>query len=243
MQSTLSQQAYDHLRRQLSRGELPPGSRLVNRTLADQIGMSFTPVREAINRLASEGLVEYVRGAGAYVRRVDRQELAELYDVRIQFEPFAAEEAASHITKHEVEELEAICDSWLTICRAVRGNTSGHGTPEQMNLWIDLDEQYHKLIVRASRNRWLQKLIDGMQLMAFSFSSHRTVPEYLTLSRAAITWRRHAELVRALRKHDREQARYWMELQIRRGRESVLKHFAEKGGIPTTSERGATTLS
>ena len=55
---TLSEKAYQHIRRLVSSGELQPGARLVNRALADQLGTSFIPVREAISRLASEGLVE-----------------------------------------------------------------------------------------------------------------------------------------------------------------------------------------
>lgn len=236
MELTLSQQAYDHLRGKLARGELPPGTRLVNRSLAKQIGMSFTPVREAINRLASEGLVEYVRGAGAYVRHVDRQELAQLYDVRLQFEPFAAAEAAEHITKHELEELEAICDAMLQVARAIRGNATDHATSEQMNYWIDLDEQYHQLIVRASRNRWLQKIIKDLQLIAVSFNPHRSVSEFLTLHRAAITWRIHTKLVSSLRKRDPQWARYWMVHQINLGRKSMLAYFNQKKGERTEQE-------
>ena len=89
----------------LTRGDLAPGTRLVNRSLAKELGISFTPLREAINQLASEGLVEYVPGGGAFVRRLDRHQLAQLYDLREALEPFAAAEAAKHITEHELEEL------------------------------------------------------------------------------------------------------------------------------------------
>ena len=92
--STLSEKAYDHIRQQVFSGELGPGDRLVNRALAKQLGTSFIPVREAISRLASEGLVKQVAGAGAFVRSFDRQEISEIYDVRELFEPFAAAQAA-----------------------------------------------------------------------------------------------------------------------------------------------------
>ena len=78
--------------------EFAPGKPLVNRTLADEIGVSVMPVREAINRLTSEGLVEHVPGAGAFVRKVDREQLNHLHVLRDALEGCAAGEATRNIT-------------------------------------------------------------------------------------------------------------------------------------------------
>ena len=66
MQDTLSEKTYRELRRKVLTGELEAGSQLVNRTLAQAMEVSLAPVREAIHRLATEGLVEHVPGAGAF---------------------------------------------------------------------------------------------------------------------------------------------------------------------------------
>lgn len=225
MQSTLSKQAYDQLRARLCRGELPPGTRLVNRTLAKDLGVSFTPVREAINRLASEGLVEYVRGAGAYVRQVGPRELAELYEVRETLEPQAAASAARQISDHELEELQAICDDWHRIVEAIRDNGQPHATPEQMAVWTGGEVAFHAMLVVASRNRWLIRIVDQMQVVAQTFHPQRNMSEFLTLHNASITWRSHMELVRALRRRDADAARDWMTEHIRTGRRCVLEHL------------------
>ncbi|MEM7603659.1 MAG: GntR family transcriptional regulator, partial [Verrucomicrobiota bacterium] len=109
---SLSEKAYQHIRSRVFTGELAPGDRLVNRTLADELGTSFIPVREAISRLASEGLVKQVAGAGAFVRSFDRQEVSEIYDVRELIEPFAAAQAARFITDHELAELQTLLKDW-----------------------------------------------------------------------------------------------------------------------------------
>ena len=70
---SLAEQAYRHIRSKLSNGTFVPGEQLVNRVLATEIGVSVIPVREAINRLATEGLVEHVPGSGAFVRQADSQ--------------------------------------------------------------------------------------------------------------------------------------------------------------------------
>ena len=82
MHSTLTEKSYRHIRDLLVDGELQPGDRLVTRVLAEKIGVSLAPVREAIFRLSSEGLVEHVPGAGAFVRTPQAQDLEELYVLR-----------------------------------------------------------------------------------------------------------------------------------------------------------------
>ena len=110
MNQSLADKSYDYLRNKLAQGELPPGQRLVNRTLADEIGVSVIPVREAINRLASEGLVEHFPGAGAFVRKPDRQDLDNLYVLRDAVESCAAAEAARYITDGQLAELKSLLE-------------------------------------------------------------------------------------------------------------------------------------
>ncbi len=107
MARSLSEKAYHHIRRLVFIGELALGARLVNRKLAAQLGTSFVPVREVISRLASEGVVEQIFGAAVFVRKFDRQEISEIYDVREQFELFAAGETALLMTSHELDELSS----------------------------------------------------------------------------------------------------------------------------------------
>ena len=92
---TLGHKAYVQLRAKLAAGEFPPGSQLVNRTVSQSIGMSMTPVREAMARLASEGMIEHHPGSGTFVRKISRQEFAQLYDLREVLEPFAGRRSAT----------------------------------------------------------------------------------------------------------------------------------------------------
>ena len=79
MSSSAAQQTYDQILEKLIAGAIRPGERLVNRTLASELGVSVIPVREALNRLASEGLVEHIPGAGTYARSLDGREIIKLY--------------------------------------------------------------------------------------------------------------------------------------------------------------------
>ena len=198
----------------------------MNRALAKEIGTSFTPVREAINRLASEGLVEYVAGSGAFVRRVDRHELSQLYDVRELFEPFAAAEAAQHITAHEIDELRSICKDWKSITSSL--SEKRLATEADMNRWLDNEERFHGLLISASRNRWLEDIMSDLRLAGHCFQPQRSKPEILTIKVAKSTIASHEALIKALAARDPEKANALTLEQIQRGRKAVLAHFDQQ---------------
>src|SRR5690554_6680547 len=107
---TQKQRAYDFIREKLIAGELHPGTRLSDVALSKEIGVSRTPVREAINQLASEDLVELVPHNGAFVKVPDEQELVELYDVRQLLETYAVTRAAAQINPGNLRKLEEMID-------------------------------------------------------------------------------------------------------------------------------------
>lgn len=234
MMPTLGLKAYEELRRMLVHGQLEPGMQLVNRKLADEIGMSMTPVREAVTRLASEGLVEHVPGAGSFVRRISRQELAELYDVREALEPVAAACAAEHATATEIAELREIVANSFGIIRDIAASAAGHADGPQMALWLESDRRFHEVVFRASRNRWLSKIATDMKLLAFGFSPQRRLPHLLTVPAAVVTWRCHRRLVRAIARRDAEAAADTVRTHVRVGKQEVFARLAEAGDLPAT---------
>ena len=101
----LRQQAYDRIRELLRSGDLSPGDRVSSLGLSKRLGISRTPVREALSRLCSDGVVREVPGFGVMVHIPDEKELVELYGLREVLECYAAREAARHITNEEVVRL------------------------------------------------------------------------------------------------------------------------------------------
>jgi DNA-binding GntR family transcriptional regulator len=226
---TLGLQAYDELRRMLATGRLEPGMQLVNRKLADQIGMSMTPIREAVTRLASEGLVEHVPGAGAFVRRITRPELAQLYDLREALEPLAAAQAAAHATAGEIGELRAIAARSFRLIRQIAGRPEPHADAAIMAAWIDADQRFHEVLFEAARNCWLSKIAADLKILAYGFTPQRRIPAFLTVDVAVQTWRGHRRLVRALATRNAQLAAATALAHIRQGKEEVFAHLAAQG--------------
>lgn len=226
MQDTLSDIAYKRIHEMVVSGELKPGSRLVNRTLGQVLGVSTIPVREALRRLASEGFAEHIPGAGTFVRRFDRIDLIKLYGFREAIECHAASEAARYIQPDQLRRLDALCDRFHALARTVQGLEDRSRSSEEFKESLEIDLAFHKIIIEAADNPWLSKAVHDTRLMAriaLTKSSHS-----LSLDESARTLRHHAALVRALHRGDQEWAVYWMRRQIRVGLDSLLERI-EKG--------------
>jgi len=236
MAASLSQKAYDYLQKKLANGEYEPGARLVNRTLAEEIGVSVIPVREAIHRLASEGLVEHVPGSGAFVRDASRFDLDNLYVLRDALESCAAAEAAKYITTDQIEELEYILARSRKMTEELQGQPSEHSTKSQLDQWMDDEQQFHELLLEASRNPLLAKVALDNRAIYHVFQFQRRDPSLLTHKVAEQTCQSKAELIVALRNRDPDLARKLMSEQIQRGRKTVASHFnQQKRSAPRVS--------
>lgn len=223
---SLSDKAYDHIRQQVFSGQLAPGARLVNRKLATELGTSFIPVREAISRLASEGVVEQVAGAGAFVRKFDRQEISEIYDVRELFEPFAAGEAARLITSHELSELSALMKEWNTLGEKIISRKRG-ATEADLDQWLEINERFHGVMITASRNRVLSKITNELHVLTQCFAAHRGSPKLLSEELILSTLESHSELLQHFETRNSAKAESLVRDQLRFGRDTVLNFFDE----------------
>lgn len=224
----LADRAYRYIKREMQQGSLVPGSQLVNRKLAAEIGVSVIPVREAIHRLVSEGLVEHVPGAGAFVRNPNREDLEELYMLRDALESCAAAEASRYITPHQLDDLNAMLTEFYEIRDLIRERSDGHATPAQFNRWLDLEEAFHETVIDASRNRLIAKVIREHRAVSTVFESQRNSSKILTVDLAEKTCDSKAELLQALRDGNGPLARELMSAQIQRGCRDVLAFLRQE---------------
>ncbi len=209
-------------------GEIAVGSRISSVELSKKLGISRTPIREAIRRLASEGLIKQVSGYGAFMQMPTRDELVELYDMRELMETFAAGEAAARMSESELGELEECCRQWREMIVQLKRLKGQQLIRRLYNRWITVDEHFHEVLLAASRNRLLRKTVSDMRLLSRTLDFRRldkSVVPPITYSSAAWTYRHHASLVSALRRRNADLARMWMSRQIRTGKRLHLQHM------------------
>jgi len=222
--SSLADETYHAIRKRVAAGDWPPGMRLVNRKLGVELGVSMVPVREALNRLASEGLVEHVPGAGAFVRRLDRKQIVQLYALREQLECFAAREAAARIRPDQLVQLEKLCADWRTLLGRIRQSKGRTATAAVLRRWLDNDLKFHRVLIEAADNPWLTKSVMDLRMLSVVA---RNKPGALQLDSAERTHRDHEKLVTVLRKGSVEEAERVMRRHVNDGCEFILSHLEE----------------
>jgi DNA-binding GntR family transcriptional regulator len=111
METTAGSRAYESIRQLILDGRLGPGDRIIEEEMREICGTSRTPVREALRRLSSEGLIVFVPHQGAQVATISGEELEDVYRLRAMMESYAAERAAVRISRAQIDRLKMLADS------------------------------------------------------------------------------------------------------------------------------------
>lgn len=214
-ESSQGRETYERLITEVRTGVLRPGDRLRETELAERLGTSRTPVREAIRLLEADGLVDHQPRAGARIRRLDYAEITELYEMRAVLEGTAARFAARAAYDSELDELTAINDEMR-----VPGQSS-----ERL---YHANRQFHAVLLTAARNRFLLRAAEAVQ-KTLLILGRSTMEED---GRAAEAAAQHDAVLDALRAHDGEAAEIAMRKHIEeshRVRLRQLREIAAKG--------------
>lgn len=148
---TLAERAYDKIKEALCSGTIRPGEILSESQLAEEMGMSRTPVREALRALASEDWLEIKNGVGAYVKPLSAKDMEDLYEIRCLLEVQAAKTSVYYITNEEIDELDQQFRSLFMECE--RGDS-----PEPKRFSV-LDWKLHELIVERCQNNYIKVIM------------------------------------------------------------------------------------
>lgn len=186
---TAHQYARDALRHAILSGSLPGGARLVQAELAAELGVSTTPIREALRDLVADGLIIFDPHRGALVRSLSVAEVEEVYAIRRVLEPLAMRMAIDQITKEELGKA-----TWLI------EQMEGCADPAE---WVQLNWQFHTLLESAARSPRLESMVKSVQDIATLYVAH-SVQQYPERLREGN--REHRALLSAIRRKDPDAA-------------------------------------
>jgi DNA-binding GntR family transcriptional regulator len=190
--------AYRYMRRAIQDGRLKPGERLREIELAQQIGLSRTPIREALGRLQTEGLVAHDATRGVVVAELDYSMVTELYYMREVLEGTAARLVAQHASDVEISILDDLCQQY----EAALGDESALTASNR---------RFHDTLYRCSHNRYLLNMVtvlhDALSLLGRTTLSHA--------QRAEQTLSEHRAVVAAIRVRDADAAEQALRAHIR----------------------------
>ncbi len=218
MASALKAKAYEHIRSKVLAGRWPAGTYLSMKEVAKQIGMSYTPVREAVVQLESEGIVEAVERVGIRPKQITRQEMEQLFDVRLLVESGAAEFAAQRRSEKDVNEIHEVITASRNLLNKMKQDVSDTvdvGTIHRFMVGSDVEQwnehnaNFHKIVVRASGNPKLTQMIANLHLLSTFLPGRAMLPGRDDLKQMELDLTFHTNIGTAVIEQDPQAASHW----------------------------------
>ena len=182
--------AYQGIRAGILKGDFPPGSFIEEAMACEVTGVSRSPVREALNRLAAEGYLELHRRRGAMVRRLSATELRDLYEVRLMVE--------THAVRKICRDRRTLPPELLRLCEAHEAMPA-----EDLLGCVEINRLFHQALVAAAGNRVLVDVFDGLQA---PLSRVAMVSLQQGFGKTEVIEDEHREMIAALSVHDEARA-------------------------------------
>lgn len=210
----LPSSAYEFLRARILSGELPPHTRLKEEEVAGQLSISRTPVREALARLESEGLVKRTPRRGAVVSKVEIDEVDEIYEIRAALETLVAKRACERATDAEIEEMRQ------SLMRAQACMEAG-----EIDSILLHTVHFHQVFNLSSRSPRLIGLLRSLEdrLVPFRHAGIRRT------GRPETIMRQHWGILEGLRHRDLEEMLRWIDEHAEQGRLTAIQNHLEAG--------------
>jgi len=209
--STLTDRVYQILRARILQGEFAPGERVNLTSLAHELQVSNTPVREAIARLQRLGLVDVVPYRGCYVQALNASQMADIFDVRIALEELAARLATHRTTPELLRRMEATIQAYETAYR-----------DGEMSEVIEADQAFHDTLVQASDNSVLLDMLPTLssrtRLLIAMNAPRPGKPTHKTALEG------HKRILEALSDGDEDRAAQAVREELTRAKDHLMDH-------------------
>ena len=211
IRQTLHDQVAARLRELIQTGELKPHARLNESALSERLGVSRTPLREAIKVLATEGLLDLLPNRGSQVASFSQAEIDEMLEVIAALEGAAGELACRNAAQHEIAAIAALH------CSMVSAHAAGDAAE-----YAELNRRIHDALIRASGNGVLQGLYVNLssRIQRARFAAHKTPDQW----QAAL--QEHAQMIELLNARSGEALAALMRKHVRNRRAEIAATFA-----------------
>ena len=205
---------FNTLRDAILTGKLVPGERLMENQLADKLGVSRTPVREALRMLELENLVELVPRKGAQVLDMSEKDITNILEVRSALEGLATSVACKKMSKEDLQQLK---NMEVDFEKAVADN--------DVERFVDIDEDFHDLIFSATENDKLINIFRNLRIQLYRYRMAQAKNNDTSMSTIVA---HHRSIIRAIENHDAEEGASIAQGHIKYPPDSLLRFVRNK---------------
>ncbi len=214
---SLRDEVYESLKRSILHGKLKGGQRLIEETLAEEIGISRTPVREAFHKLERDDLVTKLPKGGFAVKEFTKEDVDEIFGIRSALESYAAYLATLHLSPEKLSQLE----------KKVKESEEAFDKGDETRL-IELNTEFHDLIYRSCKSKKLIEMINNFRDYFYRYRSHLLHTE----KGVNYSIHDHRQMLEAMKKKNPRLVERLVRNHLARGKEIVLREISEKRITP-----------
>lgn len=202
----LGTKVYEILKEMIVKGELKPGQKLIQEDLAEILGVSRTPLLQALSKLSKDHYILTIPRRGSFVKEFSNQEHLDIFDIRGQLEPMGAYYAAERISNAEIEQLQSLVDAMADLV----DKEENHGSLQIFSL----DTEFHMSIMLISGNHFLHDILKNLNIVLCNSERILKTPKK--------SLEEHIGILNALRNHDANGAKELMFYHIHGGARARL---------------------
>lgn len=206
----LAEQVYNTIKSAVINGQIPSGERLKEVELSKKLGVSRTPIREALYKLKKEGLLTSVASGGVKVSQISEKEINKIFDLRILLENYATEKAVDNFTEKDIKKMEdIIIENELYVER------------NNYEKVVELSIQFHDVIINASNNEKLFEMLIGLR-------DHLELYRNISLSSVdgvGDSLKAHKKIFENIKKRDNKAVCLSMNEHLKEARDAVLSRI------------------
>ena len=212
--SVLADYAYSEILKMILSGEIEPGSRIREDILAEQLGISRTPVREAVNRLTQNGFITTIKRKGLYCVKFSRQDLLNLMDLRISLESLSFENCIDLATDEDLDAIQNIIDDFNKQNSNLLVNDADEIIKELALLHNEYDVRFHVGIAQISNSMRLIQYVNEVETMLL-IARQRIYRSKERIEIVRLSWDQHQRMLLAFRARDKEAAKSLLDDHLR----------------------------
>ena len=208
----LGDEVYENVKTRIINHEIKPGERIIDKNLAEQLGVSRSLVRQALTILEKEDLVTSVPRSGFYVKEIKERDVVEIYEIRKILEKAATQKAVPNIPDQDIDKLNTIFE-----------NAKKDLDKDKVLQFIKADNQLHKIIINNCGNERLIKLINSYN----TYIAFYRVVDLSRVERAKEAYFEHLEIFKAVKARDVEKSVQLMTNHIENAKNIIIDNFYE----------------
>lgn len=218
---------YDHIMSKILDASLPFGTRLTEQAISDELGVSRTPVHDALAKLVNKGIAEYTPGVGIFLKEISRSDIQELIELRRVYEMYAVGVAAEKCAPYLLAKMKESCDMMYRLADEIRSGNAPEPAKQQL-VKNNAEIMFHLSIIQATGNNHLIRIFSDTMLLTKTLCAKERNDRNIPLETIANAFWIHSKICRLIERKSKARAVSVMEQHINNALKTTLVNYDEE---------------